>query len=76
MGEVTYHDWADDFDQLAFKGSPSIEEIFFFHKESHTVILDDLIQIHPTVKGKLFLNALIKLGGVHLRMAAFRRISD
>ena len=56
--------WADDFDQLAFKGNPFIEEVIFFHKESRTVILDDLIQIHPMVKGKPFRNALFKLEGV------------
>lgn len=64
LSEVPYHDWADDFDQLAFKGNPLIEEIFFFHKESRTVILDDLIQMHPIVKGKPLLNALMKLESV------------
>ena len=56
--------WADDLDQLAFKGNPLIEEVLFFHKESHTVIVDDLIQIHPIVKGRPFRNALLKLAGV------------
>jgi hypothetical protein len=56
--------WRDDFDQLAFKGNPLIEEMFFLHKPSRTVILDDLIQIHPITKGKPFSNALWKLEGV------------
>ncbi|MFY9747523.1 MAG: DUF4336 domain-containing protein [Acidobacteriaceae bacterium] len=56
--------WMDDFDQLAFKGNPLIEEVLFLHKPSRTVILDDLIQIHPEVKGKYFRNALFKLEGV------------
>ena len=67
--------WADDFDQLAFKGSSSIEEVLFFHRQSHTVILDDLIQTHTIMKGKPFLNALLKLsdaidphGGVGIDM--------
>jgi len=55
LKNVPNHAWADDFDQLAFEGNPLIEEVLFLHKESHTVILDDLIQIHPTVKGKPFL---------------------
>jgi hypothetical protein len=55
---------ANDFDQLAFKGNPLIEEVLFLHKPSRTVILDDLIQIHPRVKGRLFRNALFKLEGV------------
>ena len=56
--------WADDLDQVAFKGNPLIEEVIFLHKRSGTVILDDLIQIHPPVKGKLLRNALFKLEGV------------
>src|ERR1700758_500205 len=56
--------WADDLDQLVFKGNPLIEEVLFFQRESRTVILDDLIQIHPIVKGKPFRNALFKLAGV------------
>ncbi len=56
--------WAEDFNQLAFKGNPLIEEVVFFHKKSRTVILDDLIQMHSAVKGKYLRNALLKLGGV------------
>jgi len=64
LGDAPNQGWAEDLDQLAFKGSPLIEEVLFFHKASRTVILDDLIQIHPTVKGKLLRNALFKLEGV------------
>ena len=56
--------WADDFDQLAFKGNPLIEEIMFYHKDSQSVILDDLIQIHPPVKDQPFHNALFRVEGV------------
>jgi glyoxylase-like metal-dependent hydrolase (beta-lactamase superfamily II) len=64
LGDEPYQAWANDFDQLAFKGNPLIEEVLFLHKPSRTVILDDLIQIHPRVKGRLFRNALFKLEGV------------
>ena len=64
LRDAPYHDWADDFDQLAFKGNPLIEEVLFFHKASRTVILDDLIQNHPLVKGKPLHNAPFKLAGV------------
>src|SRR5258708_1482087 len=64
LGDAPNPEWADDVDQLAFKGNPLIEEVLFFHKASRTVILDDLIQIHPRVKGKLLRNALFKLEGV------------
>jgi hypothetical protein len=64
LGDTPPQAWKDDFDQLAFKGNPFIEEALFFHKPSRTVILDDLIQIHPRVEGKHFRNALFKLEGV------------
>jgi hypothetical protein len=64
LGDAPQRDWADDLDQLAFKGSPSIEEVLFFHRESRTVIVNDLIMIHPIVKGKFLRNALVRLGGV------------
>jgi hypothetical protein len=64
LEDVPPQGWAKDLDQLAFKGNPLIEEVIFFHQESRTVILDDLIQIHPMVKGKPFRNLLFKLEGV------------
>ena len=64
LGDAPPQGWTDDLDQLAFKGNPLIEEVIFFHRQSGTVILDDLIQIHPIVKGKALRNALFKLEGV------------
>ena len=37
-------DWSVDIDQLIFKGSRALEEVVFFHKESRTLILTDLIE--------------------------------
>jgi hypothetical protein len=56
--------WRDDLDQLPFEGNPLIEEVLFFHKQSRTLILDDLIQIHPLITGHIFRNALFRLAGV------------
>jgi hypothetical protein len=64
LGDASPQGWAEDLDQLAFKGNHLIEEVIFFHRQSGTVILDDLIQIHPVVKGKVLRNALFKLEGV------------
>ena len=64
LSDAPNPEWADDFDQLAFKGNPLIEEVLFFHKASRTVILDDLIQVHPSVKGKPLRNAFFQLEGV------------
>jgi Domain of unknown function (DUF4336) len=64
LGDVPDHGWADDFDQCVFRGSPLFDEVLFYHLESRTVILDDLIQTHRLVMGKPIRNALIKLVGV------------
>jgi hypothetical protein len=56
--------WVEDLEQIAFKGNPLIEEVVFLHKRSRTVILDDLIQNHPALKGHPLRNALFKLAGV------------
>ena len=32
LGDAPPRDWADDLDQLAFKGSPFLSEVLFFHK--------------------------------------------
>jgi hypothetical protein len=57
-------DWADDFEQTIFHGSPIMEEVIFYHKNSHTVILDDLIQRHRLKEGHRMSNALLRLLGV------------
>ena len=62
--DTPYDGWADDFDQLSFKGNPFIEEVLFFHKESRTVFLNDLIQINHMIKGKPIHNMVCKLEGV------------
>jgi hypothetical protein len=64
LGDEPFDGWAYDFDQLVFKGNPLISEVFFYHRASNTVIVDDLIQIHQIIKGRPYLNALIKLEGV------------
>jgi hypothetical protein len=57
-------DWVDDFEQLAFMGNRYFSEVLFFHKKSHTVILDDLIMVNRKVKGKPLTNTIFRLGGV------------
>jgi hypothetical protein len=64
LGDRPPNAWADDIDQLLFKGNSFIKEAMFFHRRSRTIILDDLIQNHPIVKGKHLLNALWKLEGI------------
>jgi hypothetical protein len=61
LGDSPQPGWRDDLDQLAFKGSPLIQEILFLHRESRTLILDDLIQTHQLQKGRPFHNLLLRL---------------
>jgi hypothetical protein len=63
LGETAPDSWMDDIDQLPFKGNPLLSEVLFYHKASRTVILGDLIQIHPIVDNP-WRNMLFKLEGV------------
>jgi len=48
LNEQPESDWKKEIDQLVFKGSPAMEEVVFFHKDSETLILTDLIEnFHP-----------------------------
>jgi Domain of unknown function (DUF4336) len=64
LGGTLSPDWAGDLDQLVFKGNLFVQEVFFLHKRSHTLIVGDFIQNHPIETGKPILNALWKIGGV------------
>ena len=63
LGDTPHQGWADDLDQLVFKGSPLMDEVVFLHRRSRTVILDDLIQANLTMKGKRVRNAVLKIEG-------------
>ena len=55
--------WSADFDQLEFKGNPFLSEVLFFHRNSHTVILGDLIQRNRVLEGRTLTNLMFKLEG-------------
>jgi hypothetical protein len=44
LKDVSEPDWADEIDQMIFRGGRFMEEIVFFHKSSRTLILADLIE--------------------------------
>jgi Domain of unknown function (DUF4336) len=64
LGGILSPGWLGDLDQLIFKGNLFIQEVFFFHKRSRTLIAADFIQNHPIERGKPLLNALWRFGGV------------
>ena len=56
--------WANDIDQLCFKGSWAMEEFVFFHRSSETLILTDLIENFEAAKLPALLRWVGRLGGV------------
>lgn len=56
--------WADDIDQVIFKGSIMMEEVVFFHRASRTAILGDLIERNDPEGRSLVERELMRLGGV------------
>ncbi len=56
--------WAADIDQVVFRGSFAMEEVAFFHRESRTVIICDLIQRHPESKMSGWMGMLMRLDGL------------
>jgi len=47
LGDEADHAWATDIDQVIFHGSVAMEEVVFFHRQSLSAIVCDLIQRHP-----------------------------
>jgi hypothetical protein len=54
--------WADDFDQLVFRGNLFIDEVYFYHKKSRTVVFGDFIQNQAPKRSPL-LNTLLRVAG-------------
>lgn len=56
--------WAADLDQMLFKGSRLLDEVYFLHRESHTLIFGDFIQQYSVRPGHPFFNAFTQLAGL------------
>lgn len=64
LGREPVDAWAADLDHLIVEGSPFIEETFFLHEPSRTLIVGDLIQVHDLRQGLVVGNALKRVGHV------------
>jgi len=64
LNDTPVNAWRADFDQLVFKGNPLLSEVLFFHRNTQTVILDDLIMRNPVMRGKTMTNLIFKIGGI------------
>lgn len=56
--------WAEDIDQVIFRGSMAMEEVVFFHRASRTAIVCDLIQRFDPDSLKGWKGALMRLDGL------------
>ena len=56
--------WATDIDQVIFRGSLAMEEVVFFHRESRTAIVCDLIQRHPEATMTGWKGMLMRVDGL------------
>lgn len=70
--EVTFHanledkpplQWVDEIDQLIFRGSRFMDEVVFFHRQSATLILADLIENFEPKKVAPWFGWLLKASG-------------
>jgi len=53
--------WAEDLDQVIFRGSIAMQEVVFFHRASRTAIICDLIQRHAEEKISGWKGTLMRL---------------
>jgi hypothetical protein len=64
LGSAPNPAWAQDLDQLVFRGSRVLDEVVFFHKASRTLILGDLIENFDPVSLSWFHRMVARFGGV------------
>jgi hypothetical protein len=64
LGNQPEAPWANDIDQVIFRGSIAMEEVVFFHRASATAIFGDLIQRLPEAMASGWRGALLRLFGL------------
>lgn len=64
LGEKPESGWSEELDQVPIRGNIFHDEVVFFHRHSHTLIVSDLcISGHP--EQPLFTRCVLWLGGVY-----------
>ena len=64
LGDEPDPTWVADIDQVIFRGSLAMQEVAFFHRESRTAIICDLIQRHPEATMTGWKGMLMRLDGL------------
>jgi hypothetical protein len=62
LGDEADSAWAANIDQTIFHGSITMAEVVFFHRQSRTAILGDLVQRHDPAQMKGLKGMLMRLG--------------
>ena len=63
LGDEPAEAWRVDLDQLIFRGSRFMEEVVFFHRKTHTLIVADFIENFEPEKVRGFYGWLVRLAG-------------
>ena len=64
LGDAPDPAWADDIDQVIFRGSFAMEEVAFFHRASRTAVICDRIQRPPKSAMKGWKGAMMRIDGL------------
>jgi hypothetical protein len=64
LGDAPEPAWAEEIDQVVFRGSFAMEEVVFFHRPSATAIVCDLVQRFPEASASGWRGALMRLDGL------------
>ncbi|MDJ0555068.1 MAG: hypothetical protein QNJ68_11615 [Microcoleaceae cyanobacterium MO_207.B10] len=63
LEEEAPNEWSQEIAQLIFQGSRFMEEVVFFHRQSYTLILADLIENFELNKVSQKIHFILKLTG-------------
>jgi hypothetical protein len=64
LGDEPPPEWTTEIDQLIFRGSRFMDEVVFFHRQSQTLILTDLIENFEPSRVARGLRWVIRLVGI------------
>jgi hypothetical protein len=64
LGDAAESAWANDIDQLIFRGSFALKEVFFFHRASRSAIITDLVQKFDPAMQRGWRGLLMRLDGL------------
>lgn len=64
LGDEPSPPWENDIDQVVFRGSFAMAEVAFFHRESRTAIIGDLIQRFSEASIAGWKGTVMRLGGL------------